>query len=164
MKKNMLSITLLLLLVGCSNSNKKLTELENENASLKQANQELVTQLNEIKDIDYTNKYKNGYFDCHNTYGGVQRIRFLSASVLYITGVDEDKLPMFNNYYVYKYTSQNKITMIDDIDLPDSLNLYTYEFLMSSTNYLEELTFTDDGKELVFDPKYQIGNCTYSEK
>lgn len=164
MKIKMFTIILMLLLVGCSNNNKKLTELENQNVVLEKANQDLIAQLNEIKDIDYTNKYKKGYFDCHNPYGGVQKIQFLSANVLYMTGVDEDKLPMFNNYYVYKYLSQKKIIMVDDIDLPDSLNLYTFEFLTSSTNYLEELTFSDDGMELEFDPKYSIDKCTYIEE
>jgi len=113
---------LIMSLSGCSNTDKKLiTELETKISQLEKEKQDLLIKNNEILTFFTGNKYKGNIYDCANPYGGIQHVKFLSSSVVYVTGLDEYNEPMFNNYYIYAMKDQYTLTLVGDLDMPDSI-------------------------------------------
>ena len=132
-------------LVGCSqDQTKKIDELNAKTL-------ELYSKLDLLTDQDFTNKYKDGEFDCHNPYG-IQKVKFLSSRVIFIYGVTEYNEPMYNNYYVINLIGKNKYEIVDEVKLPDTLNKVTIEFLRSEWamgfTYLREINILDNGEKL----------------
>ncbi|MGB7595630.1 MAG: hypothetical protein WBL80_08715 [Erysipelotrichaceae bacterium] len=164
-KKTILTILLMtaviMSLAGCSNTDKKqIAQLETKISQLEKEKQDLLIKSNEILAFFTGSKFKNNIYDCANPYGGIQHVKFLSSSIVHVTGVDEYKAPMYNNYYIYTLKDQFTLTLIGDIDMPDSLNLYTYTNLLTMADLLKTITFSQDFKTITISPVNEYSTCT----
>ena len=163
-KNSIIFLSIIFLLFGCSSSdNSKIKELEAKVATLETEKLSLLTQLSEFQSRSYATSYKNGVFECNNPYGGIQEVRFLASTVIYVTGVDETKQPMFNNYYYYKYIDNNTLQLVDDINMPDSLKYYTFENLEKIPNLLRTIKFIDNGNSITISPVSETSTCTFKK-
>jgi hypothetical protein len=147
-------------LAGCQNTDKKLiTELETKISQLEKEKQDLLIKNNEVLAFYTGSKFKNNIYDCANPFGGIQHVKFLSSSIVYVSGVDEYKAPMYSNYYIYAMKDQFTLTLIGDIDMPDSLNLYTYSNLLTMADLLKTITFSQDFETITITPVNEYTTC-----
>lgn len=157
------SLSIILLLFGCSSGDgAKIKALEAKVASLEIEKYNLSVKLNAYQSRSYITSHKNGVYDCNNPYGGIQNVRFLAATVIYVTGVD-GKEPMFNNYYYYKYLDDFTLKFVDDIDMPDSLEFYTYENLMTVPDLLRTIEIIDNGDSITISSVNEALICTFKK-
>jgi hypothetical protein len=157
-------VSILVLLFGCtSGENAKVKELEAKVAALESEKYNLSVELNAFQSRSYMTSKKNGVFECNNPYGGIQKVRFLAATVIYVTGVDEAKKPMFNNYYYYKYIDDFTLELVDDIDMPDSLEYYTFENIQKVPEILRTIKFVDDGNTITISPYSEASTCKFKK-
>lgn len=155
-------VAILFLAAGCSNvDSKKISDLEAKVAELEAKKLEVLTKLNEFETRTYANSHKNGVFECANPYGGLQKVRFLASTVIYVTGLGDDKLPIYNNYYYYKYIDNNTLQLVDDIDMPDSLPYYTFEKLQDMPDLLRTIEFIEDGNTITVSPVSETSTCKF---
>lgn len=151
-----------LLLTSCSNSlEKKISDLENQIQILKEQNNDYIKQIVELRTISTDNQYKSGSFKCDNDVAGIKEVKFLAATVIYVTGISEDGTTMINNYYLLKTLDNKTFTLVDEIVLKDSLPFYTFEAIQLVPDLMRTWRISDDGKQLTYSPAINEHTCNW---
>jgi hypothetical protein len=147
-------------LAGCSNADKKLvTQLQAQISQLEKEKEALLIKNNEIISFFTISKLKNHIYDCANTFGGIQHVKFLSNSIVYVTGLDEYGAVMYNNYYIYSMKDQYTLTLVGDLDMPDSVEFFSYTNLLKITELLKTIAFSQDFETITITPINQYDIC-----
>jgi len=150
------------LLTSCSNSlDKQITDLKGQIEILKTQNSDLIEEIASVKSLSAENQYKNGSFKCDNDLAGIKEVKFLAATVIYVTGISEDGTTTINNYYLLKTTDNITFTLVDEILLKDSLSAYSYEALQLVPGLMRTWSISNDGKQLTYSPVTNEHTCNW---
>lgn len=147
-------------LFGCSDQTSKLKE---QITMLQNANATIQTELDQLKTIDYPTVYKltGGAYVCPQFAGSeVREIRFLSNTLIHVTGRDFENAPIFDNYYLIEQPSKNKFHLTKEVVVNDVRGPYKLEHL-AITNALINIEMASDFKSLNFSPFSTNHTCIF---
>jgi len=151
---------MILSLTGCSNGDKKhIAQLETRIDQLEKEKYDLIVKNNEIVSFFTLSKFKNHIYDCPNPFGGIQHVKFLSNSIVYVTGLDEFGDLMYNNYYIYNTKDKYTLSLVGELDMPDSIDSYSYSNLLKMADLLKTITFSQDFETITITPVDQYTTC-----
>lgn len=160
--KLFLAFAFSLLLVGCSSQQSEIDELNKKIVSLQSDNQALQNEIDQLKSIDYTEKYKfsGGTYTCSMVLGtDVYRIRFLSNMLIHVTGRDFEDDPIFDNYYIVEKTL-NTFKLVEEVIVNGDRGPYRLENL-AKTDTLIYIQMAEDEKSLVYSPFNEDHRCNF---
>lgn len=156
-------LVLVFTLFGCSDQTSKLKVLQEQVTMLSNANQTLQTELDQLKTIDYPTVYKltGGAYHCPTFAGSeVREIRFLSNTLIHVTGRDFENSAIFDNYYIVEESSKNKYHLTQEVVVNDIRGPYKLDHL-AATNFLVNIELSSDSKTINYSPFSTNHTCTF---